>query len=110
MSFVLTLKGHADENRFGHESDAEARQDAVANVTCQVDELGGRAATTVNERQAMLARYADAGVTEALMKAGALDEPGGRQLDATVGLRVLRRLTQAARGAARSQLITGRAA
>src|SRR3954449_9206212 len=86
------LPGVADEDRLGHEGDAEALAHAAGYLAREGDELGRRAAAAVREREGVLVRDRDAvRVAVAPAEAGALDEPGGGGLHTAVGLRERRR-------------------
>ena len=76
-----------DEHRLGHERHAEGVLHAPGDLAREGDELRGRPRAAVGQRQRVLARDRDAlGVAVPAMKAGALDEPGGRRLDVPVGV------------------------
>src|SRR5918912_520443 len=86
------LPGVADEHGFGHELHPEALADAGGDLAREGDELARRAGAAVRQRERVLARDRDAaGIALAPAEAGALDEPGGRGLHATVGLGERRR-------------------
>src|SRR4051794_26580228 len=93
ISFMAWVLPHrvgprvAYQHRLGEEVDAELAPDAVGDLVRQREQLHGRAATAIGERERVLARQRDrARRAVAAREAGALDEPGRRRLHATVGL------------------------
>src|SRR4051794_16181915 len=86
------LPGVPDEDGLGHEVDPEALAHAAGDLAREGDELGRRAAAAVRQRERVLGGDRDAvGIALAAAEAGALDEPGGGGLHASVGLGERRR-------------------
>src|SRR4051812_40047410 len=79
--------GVADQDRLGHEVDAELALHAGRDRVSEGQQLDRGAAAAVRQRERVLVGERDGpGRAVAAREAGALDEPGGGGLDPAVGL------------------------
>src|SRR5688572_23182421 len=81
-----TPSRYLPKNGFGSEPDVEARRHDVLNAAREGRDVGGARAVVGDHRERVTGGEADRAFAMAACEAGALDEPGGGQLHAAVGL------------------------
>src|SRR5262245_7205563 len=79
-----------EEHRLGDEPHAEGRQNCVPHAPGKSEDVVGRRAAAVDDREGVLGGQTHGSVAAALLEAGALDEPRSREFCAPTAAGELR--------------------